>query len=60
MFVVAMLLNRGFLRKVSQHTVEFSPNLYPVIGEQMRLQGDDASQPGHPLLELMKKKGYGA
>lgn len=60
MFVVAMLLNRGFLRKVSQHTVEFSPNLYPVIGEQMRLLGDDASQPGHPLLELLKKKGYGA
>ncbi len=59
MFVVAMLLNRGFLRKISRRTVEFAPNLYPVIGEQMHLSKDDGQDSEHPLVALMKKKGYG-
>lgn len=36
MFVVAFLLNRGFLRKVSDRSVEFAPNLYPIMAECMR------------------------
>jgi hypothetical protein len=36
MFTVAFLLNRGFLRKVSERSVEFAPNLYPIMAECMR------------------------
>lgn len=35
MFVVGLLLSRGFLRKVDARTVEFAPNLYPLIAEKM-------------------------
>lgn len=35
MFAVGLLLNRGFLRKIDERTVEFSPNLYPLIAEKM-------------------------
>lgn len=35
MFVVGLLLSRGFLRKVDDRTVEFAPNLYPLIAEKM-------------------------
>ena len=35
MFAVGLLLSRGFLRKVDARTVEFSPNLYPLIAEKM-------------------------
>jgi len=35
MFVVGFLLSRGFLRKVDARTVEFAPNLYPLIAERM-------------------------
>ncbi len=35
-FVVAFLLNRGFLRKVDERSVEFAPNLYPIISERLR------------------------
>ncbi len=35
MFAVGLLLNRGFLRKIDHKTVEFSPNLYPLIAEKM-------------------------
>lgn len=35
MFVVGLLLSRGFLRKVDGKTVEFAPNLYPLIAEKM-------------------------
>ncbi|MEQ1636445.1 MAG: hypothetical protein ABL903_07115 [Methylococcales bacterium] len=35
MFAVGLLLNRGFLRKIDHRTVEFSPNLYPLISEKM-------------------------
>lgn len=60
MFAVAMLLNRGFLRKISQRTVEFAPNLYPVIGEQMRMDAEETSKSSHPLAVLLRKKGYDA
>ena len=35
MFAVGFLLSRGFLRKVDARTVEFAPNLYPMIAERM-------------------------
>jgi len=35
MFAVGLLLNRGFLRKIDQRTVEFAPNLYPLVAEKM-------------------------
>lgn len=35
MFAVGFLLSRGFLRKVDARTVEFAPNLYPLIAERM-------------------------
>ncbi|NOT83491.1 MAG: hypothetical protein HOP02_01655 [Methylococcaceae bacterium] len=35
MFAVGLLLNRGFLRKIDDRTVEFSPNLYPLISDKM-------------------------
>lgn len=35
MFVVGLLLSRGFLRKIDHRTVEFAPNLYPLIAEKM-------------------------
>jgi len=35
MFAVGLLLNRGFLRKIDHRTVEFAPNLYPLIAEKM-------------------------
>ncbi len=38
MFAVGLLLNRGFLRKIDHRTVEFAPNLYPLIAEKMSHQ----------------------
>lgn len=35
MFAVGLLLSRGFLRKIDHKTVEFAPNLYPLISEKM-------------------------
>jgi len=35
MFAVGLLLSRGFLRKIDHRTVEFSPNLYPLVAEKM-------------------------
>lgn len=35
MFAVGFLLSRGFLRKVDTRTVEFAPNLYPLVAERM-------------------------
>jgi hypothetical protein len=35
MFAVGLLLSRGFLRKVDSRTVEFAPNLYPLIAQRM-------------------------
>lgn len=49
MFVVAFLLNRGFLRKVDERSVEFAPNLYPIISERLRTRtkrtADSTSSP---------------
>lgn len=35
MFAVGLLLNRGFLRKIDYKTVEFAPNLYPLVAKKM-------------------------
>ncbi|WP_428356857.1 hypothetical protein [Methyloprofundus sp.] len=35
MFAVGLLLSRGFLRKIDKRTVEFAPNLYPLIAAKM-------------------------
>ena len=35
-FGVAFLLSRGYLRKVGDNQVEFAPNLYPIIADQLR------------------------
>jgi hypothetical protein len=35
MFAVGFLLSRGFLRKVDARTVEFAPNLYPLISQRL-------------------------
>lgn len=35
MFAVGFLLSRGFLRKIDSRTVEFAPNLYPMIADRM-------------------------
>jgi gas vesicle GvpC-like protein len=38
MFAVGFLLSRGFLRKIDARSVEFAPNLYPLIAERMGTQ----------------------
>ncbi len=38
MFAVGFLLSRGFLRKIDDKSVEFAPNLYPLIAERMSAQ----------------------
>ena len=38
MFAVGFLLSRGFLRKINKRSVEFAPNLYPLISERMSAQ----------------------
>lgn len=35
MFAVGFLLSRGFLRKIDSRSVEFAPNLYPLIAEKL-------------------------
>lgn len=35
MFAVGLLLSRGFLRKIDDKTVEFAPNLYPLLADKM-------------------------
>jgi hypothetical protein len=62
MFAVAFLLNRGYLRKMSDKSVEFAPNLYPIIAERMGARDAESGGPtGHTdqLAELLKRKGYG-
>ena len=44
MFAVAFLLNRGYLRKISAKSVEFAPNLYPVIAERLKSKRDTADR----------------
>jgi hypothetical protein len=38
MFAVGFLLSRGFLRKIDDKSVEFAPNLYPLIAERLGVQ----------------------
>jgi hypothetical protein len=38
MFAVGFLLSRGFLRKIDDKSVEFAPNLYPLVAERMSAQ----------------------
>jgi hypothetical protein len=42
-FGAAYLLNRGYLRKVDAHTVEFAPNLYPIIASRLVKDRADAT-----------------
>lgn len=46
MFTVAFLLNRGFLRKVSERSAEFAPNLYPILAECMRKEPQSGPNEG--------------
>jgi hypothetical protein len=60
MFAVSFLLNRGFLRKISNRKVEFAPNLYPIVAERMRARRDVLrSANDERLQELMEKKTRG-
>ena len=38
MFAVGFLLSRGFLRKIDERSVEFAPNLYPLVADRMGAQ----------------------
>jgi hypothetical protein len=59
MFAVALLLNRGYLRKMSDRSVEFAPNLYPLIAERMKARSlaDPKARPANedPLAEALRK-----
>ncbi|HYE35318.1 hypothetical protein [Methylocaldum sp.] len=62
MFSVAFLLNRGYLRKISDKSVEFAPNLYPIIAEHIKTR-QAAQTLGEPaneseLKDALKRKGY--
>lgn len=60
MFVVALLLNRGYLRKVSNRAVEFAPNLYPIIAKQMRTQPEQSAAEDEARLQtLIARKLHG-
>lgn len=45
LFGAAFLLNRGFLRKVNERSVEFAPTLYSVIAKVMNNQASESNQP---------------
>ena len=63
MFTVAFLLNRGYLRKMSARSVEFAPNLYPIVAERLTRQqtvnpkADKAHE--DPLATAMREKFRG-
>jgi hypothetical protein len=64
MFAVAFLLNRGYLRKISTKSVEFAPNLYPIVAERLKLKREGADLRSVPVDEdklraSMEKKRYG-
>ena len=64
MFTTAFLLNRGYLRKISRKSVEFAPNLYPIIAERLKFKREDAvlrapAANEEKLREVMEKKLYG-
>ncbi len=51
-FGAAYLLNRGYLRKVDAHTVEFAPNLYSIIASRLaKSRADATSARDVPLAE---------
>ena len=58
MFGAAFLLNRGYLRKVDDRSVEFAPNLYPVIAEHLRkkLSSGDAERAAMQHYEELIRK----
>ncbi|BBA33515.1 uncharacterized protein sS8_1557 [Methylocaldum marinum] len=62
MFSVAFLLNRGYLRKINDKSVEFAPNLYPIIAERLkrRQTANPTEQPANQneLNDILKRKGY--
>ncbi len=55
MFVVGLLLSRGFLRKVDDRTVEFAPNLYPLIADKM---SDKIAALKHKAVVVPSGSGY--
>ena len=63
MFSVAFLLNRGYLRKMTDRTVEFAPNLYPVIAERMTPQKPEpaGAVPANddPAAETLRRRSHG-
>lgn len=61
MFAVALLLNRGYLRKVNNRSVEFAPNLYPIIANRMRMQPPTQTPADEEarLQELVTRKLHG-
>lgn len=64
MFTVAFLLNRGYLRKIGGKTVEFAPNLYPIIAERLKIRAVDPEIKPRPagteaLKAQMERKLYG-
>lgn len=55
MFAVAFLLNRGYLRKMGKRSVEFAPNLYPIVAERLaRLPTDSTA--GDALATAMQAR----
>lgn len=62
MFVVALLLNRGYLRKLSDKTVEFAPNLYPILTERIKARRlTEAGEPANEdqLAVALRRKHHG-
>jgi hypothetical protein len=54
MFAVGFLLSRGFLIKIDHRTVEFAPNLYPLIAERMGEKLQQIKQQSLPSEEQSK------
>ena len=63
MFAVALLLNRGYLRKISDKTVEFAPNLYPIIARRLAkdsvINPDQNASNESALAQAMKERFHG-
>ena len=63
MFAVALLLNRGYLRKISDKTVEFAPNLYPIIARRLAkdlvINPDQNASNESALAHAMREKFHG-
>ncbi len=57
MFAVGFLLSRGFLRKIDKRTVEFAPNLYPLIAERMGDKLRELKKQSRPNPEAAEAKG---